>query len=85
MTERITAEQAAAEHVKDMPESTSEEIHNKRRTEYSYRIGWLEAENNRYREALERIHAGENMGLEGEYTHADVIQKHYQICRSALV
>lgn len=34
--------------------------------------------------ALEYISRGDTMGGKTDYTHADVIQRHYQICRNAI-
>lgn len=44
----------------------------------------LVSENRAMREALETIHTGQTMQGRTGWTHADVIQAHYAICRAAL-
>ena len=44
----------------------------------------LRSENSTLRAALEKIHGGDTMRGVADFTHTDVIQKHYAICRAAL-
>lgn len=44
----------------------------------------LVSEHRALREALETIHTGQTMQGRTAWTHADIIQEHYAICRAAL-